>query len=396
MRILFLHEVNYLEKPIFEMHEFPEHLAALGHEVGFVQFPEGLSSSEVRSLGWKAKVPGRVLPSQNLTLYTPQNAAGNLLGRLKTALTFKRSFTSVVKDFRPDVVVSFSVPTSGWQALRVCKKLGIPFAFRALDVSHLIRKSVFSRLILNAEKFIYRNASAVSANNPAMADYCQTMGAVASRTFVDLPPIDLSHFADGQSQREQVRSKLGIPAETKVILYMGSFFYFSGLPQLVDEFAGSAKDGKVLVLVGGGEQDQELRQQVAKLGLAKKVLFTGFVGFNELPGYLAAADVAVNPMQSSLVSNAAFPNKVIQYLATGLAVATTGLKGLELTFGDVPGIRYSETPEQVMRDALEMSSSPELNALGRANQALIAEKFSKVEAVKAFETRLREAVENND
>jgi glycosyltransferase involved in cell wall biosynthesis len=395
VRILFLHEVNYLEKPIFEMHEFPEHLAALGHEVGFVQFPEGLSLEQVRSLGWRAQIPGRVLPGQNLTLYTPQNTAGDLIGRLKTALTFKRTFAAAVNDFSPDVVVSFSVPTSGWQALAVCKKLRIPYVFRALDVSHLIRKSAFSRLILSAEKFIYRNASAVSANNPAMADYCRNMGAVAAKTFVDLPPIDLSHFANGLSQRDQVRSKLGIPSESKVILYMGSFFYFSGLPQLVDEFARSATDNTVLVLVGGGEQDQELRHQVAKLGLTKKVLFTGFVGFNELPSYLAAADVAVNPMQSSLVSNAAFPNKVIQYLATGLAVATTKLKGLELTFGDVPGIRYSETPEQVMRDALDMSSSRELNSLGRANQVLVAEKFSKVEAVKAFETRLREAVENN-
>jgi glycosyltransferase involved in cell wall biosynthesis len=396
VRILFLHEVNYLEKPIFEMHEFPEHLAALGHEVGFVQFPEGLSLEQVRSLGWRALIPGRVLPGQTLTLYTPQNTAGGLLGRLKTALTFKRSFTLMVKDFRPDVVVSFSVPTSGWQALAVCRKLRIPFVFRALDVSHLIRKSVFSRLILSAEKFIYRNASAVSANNPAMADYCRNMGAGAAKTFVDLPPIDLSHFANGLSQRDQVRAKLGIPSESRVILYMGSFFYFSGLPQLVDEFARSAKDNTVLVLVGGGEQDQELRDQVATLGLTKKVLFTGFVGFNELPSYLAAADVAVNPMQSSLVSNAAFPNKVIQYLATGLAVATTKLKGLELTFGDVPGIRYSETPEQVMRDALEMSSSGELNSLGRANQVLVAERFSKVEAVKAFETRLRGVVEHND
>ena len=396
MRILFLHEVNYLEKPIFEMHEFPEHLASLGHQVGFVQFPEGLSLEQVRSLGWRTEIPGRVLPAQNLTLYTPQNAAGSLLGRLKTALTFKRTFTAAVKDFSPDVVVGFSVPTSGWQALAVCKKLRIPYVFRALDVSHLIRKSVFSRLILSAEKFIYRNASAVSANNPAMADYCRTIGAVATKTFVDLPPIDLSHFAAGLSKRDQVRSKLGIAKESKVILYMGSFFYFSGLPQLVDEFARSAPDDKVLVLVGGGEQDQQLRQQVAKLGLTTKVLFTGFVGFNELPSYLAAADVAVNPMQSSLVSNAAFPNKVIQYLATGLAVATTRLKGLELTFGDVPGIRYSETPEQVMREALNMSSSPELNALGRGNQTLVAEMFSQVEAVKAFETRLRGVVEQND
>jgi glycosyltransferase involved in cell wall biosynthesis len=395
VRILFLHEVNYLEKPIFEMHEFPEHLAALGHEIGFVQFPEGLSSSEVQALGCKSTVPGRVLRNQNLTLYTPQNAAGDLLGRLKTALTFKKTFTSVVKDFMPDVVVSFSVPTSGWQALSVCKKLGIPYVFRALDVSHLIRKSAFSRLILTAEKFIYRNASAVSANNPAMSEYCRSMGAVEAKTFVDLPPIDLSHFANGKSERSQIRSKLGIAIDSKVILYMGSFFYFSGLPQLVDEFARSAKGNAVLVLVGGGEQDQELRKQVTNLGLRGKVLFTGFVGFNELPGYLAAADVAVNPMQSSLVSNAAFPNKVIQYLATGLAVATTRLRGLEQTFGEVPGMRYSESPDQVMRDALELSNRGDLAALGKANQDLVAEKFSKVEAVKAFETRLRKVVEHH-
>ena len=396
MRILFLHEVNYLEKPIFEMHEFPEHLAALGHEIAFVQFPEGLSKEEVKALGWKTRIPGRVLPEQNLTLYTPQNAAGTLLGRLKTAFTFRKCFADVVGDFRPDVVVSFSVPTSGWQALAVSKKLGIPFVFRALDVSHLIRKSVFSPLILSAEKFVYRNASAVSANNSAMADYCRSMGAEATRTFVDLPPIDLSHFANGVAKRGQIRSKLGISPDSKVILYMGSFFYFSGLPQLVDEFAKSAQDNTVLVLVGGGEQDQELRHQVAKLGLTEKVLFTGFVNFPQLPGYLAAADVAVNPMQSSLVSNAAFPNKVIQYFATGLAVATTRLKGLWLTFGDVPGIRYSETPEQVMRDALELAKSPNLAELGAANQTLVAGKFSKVEAVKAFENRLQEVVQQND
>jgi glycosyltransferase involved in cell wall biosynthesis len=395
VRILFLHEVNYLEKPIFEMHEFPEHLAALGHEIGFVQFPEGLSQEKVRSLGWKTKIPGRVLPNQDLTLYTPQNTSGNLLGRLKTALTFKKTFTSVVKDFRPDVVVSFSVPTSGWQALSVCKKLGIPYVFRALDVSHLIRKSAFSSLILIAEKFIYRNASAVSANNPAMSEYCRSMGAIEAKTFVDLPPIDLSHFANGKSGRSHIRSKLEIAIDSKVILYMGSFFYFSGLPQLIDEFARSGKDDTVLVLVGGGEQDLELRQQVAKLGLKGKVLFTGFVGFNELPGYLAAADVAVNPMQSSLVSNAAFPNKVIQYLATGLAVATTRLRGLEQTFGEVPGMRYSGSPDQVMRDALELSNRGDLTALGEANQDLVAEKFSKVEAVKAFETRLRKVVEHH-
>ena len=108
------------------MHEFPEHLASLGHEVAFVQFPEGLSIEEARVLGWKTKISGRVLAQQRLTLYTPQNAEGTLLGRFKTALTFKQFFSEVVEDFKPDIVVSFSVPTPGWQSLKVARKLGIP------------------------------------------------------------------------------------------------------------------------------------------------------------------------------------------------------------------------------------------------------------------------------
>jgi len=134
LRILFLHEVNYLKKPIFEMHEFPEHLAALGHTVGFIQFPEGESSGSLAKTPFKQKVQGRVLTSQSLTLFSPKTSSGSFLGRLLTVLTFKGSFKRVVHDFEPDVVVSFSVPTSGWQAVQVCKKLGIPLMFRALDV----------------------------------------------------------------------------------------------------------------------------------------------------------------------------------------------------------------------------------------------------------------------
>ena len=40
MRVLFVHEVSFLDKPIFEMHEFPEYLASRGHEVHFVDFLE--------------------------------------------------------------------------------------------------------------------------------------------------------------------------------------------------------------------------------------------------------------------------------------------------------------------------------------------------------------------
>jgi glycosyltransferase involved in cell wall biosynthesis len=392
LRILFLHEVNYLEKPIFEMHEFPEHLALRGHQVGFVQFPEGWDKAKIKSQGFKSEIHGRVVPQARITLYTPQLASGLLIGRLLTALTFGSEFRKVVDDFRPDVIVSFSVPTSGWQALRVAKQRNIPYVFRALDVSHKIRKNLFSRLTLIAEKYVYKNATGISANNPAMAKYCMSMGAEAKRISVDLPPIDLDHFSRASGHRTEIRNSLGLDANHQVILYMGSFFYFSGLPEFVREFAKGASRNQRLVLIGGGEQEGELRKLVSELGLSDKVIFTGFVSFQDLPRYLSAADVAINTMHRSLVSNAAFPNKVIQYMASALPVVSTDLDGLRLTFGELPGLKLVQSPAEAFTAASELLSQSNLRELGANNQEVVARLFSKEGAVAALESLLAKTV----
>ncbi len=395
MRILFLHEVNYLEKPIFEMHEFPEYLSLRGHQVGFVQFPEGWTRKQVSAQGYTSQVPGRAAMESSITLFTPQNASGTLIGRLKTSLTFGKTFREILRNFKPDVVVSFSVPTSGWQSLRAAKGLSVPFVFRALDVSHKIRKNLFSPLIWSAERNIYKSADWVSANNPAMADYCISMGAKAESVSVDLPPIDLSHFSSSTSFRDEYRKKLGIDRDAKVVVYMGSFFYFSGLPEFIREFAKSDDPKVRLVLIGGGEQEKELRNLVRELGISERVIFTGFVGFTDLPKYLSVADVAINSMHRTLVSNAAFPNKVIQYMASGLPVVSTDLDGLRETFGKIEGLKLVSNAQEVFLESQRLLELSNLQEIGRLNQQTVARIFSKEGAVTAFESLLEKVVKSN-
>jgi glycosyltransferase involved in cell wall biosynthesis len=384
--------VNYLTKPIFEMHEFPEHLARLGHDVGFVQFPEGLSQSQIKDSSHRKRISGRVIRDAHLELFTPWTVNGSLVGRLFTAFFFYWQVKKILREFQPEVVVSFSVPTSGWQALIASRQAKIPYAFRALDVSHKIRQGVFSGLVKGAERFIYGNSSWVSANNPAMRDYCVDQGAVSNLSSVELPPLDLTHFGLSSSNTNDIRGQLGLKATDRVVLYMGSFFYFSGLPEVIASMTTAPKDVK-LVLVGGGEQDSELREQVKKLGLEKSVLFAGFVGFEALPSYLKLADVAINAMQRSLVSNTAFPNKVIQYLASGVPVVSTRLKGLETTFEDSPALVFVDSPEEVVSAALRVLGSDNPSRLQAEALALVETKFDLEHNVRAFESRLREVVE---
>jgi len=384
--------VNYLKKPIFEMHDFPEHLAALGHTVGFVQFPESESRASLAETPFKWQVKGRVLTSQSLALYTPKTSSGGFLGRLLAVLSFKRDFKKIVRDFEPDVVVSFSVPTSGWQAIQVCKKMGIPLVFRALDVSHKIRKSALSPLIKMAERYIYKNADWVSANNPAMLEYCLSLGAQRSKGSVELPPLDISHFRVTVVDTAKLQAQFEIPGSAHVCLYMGSFFYFSGLPELISSFAMDRKENEYLVLVGGGEQEAELRNLTAQLEIDTWVRFAGFVSFEDLPRYLSLATVAVNPMQRSVVSNAAFPNKVIQYMAAKLPVVSTRLDGLVQTFGDVSSLVYVDSSHLVYQAAQKLYSSPEIAKIGESNLKTVKEKFSINNAVKTMELRLEQLV----
>ena len=126
------------------------------------------------------------------------------------------------------------------------------------------------------------------------------MGGNVTHGSVDLPPLDTKRFSKNHPKSSE--------SVHKDILYMGSFFYFSGLPEVIKRFSEIAPDQMRLHLVGGGEQDLELRGLVQKLGLECKVIFHGFVDFNHLPDVFRLARVAINPMKKSEVSDLALPN----------------------------------------------------------------------------------------
>ena len=384
-----MHEVNYVTKPIYEMHEFPEHLAMRGHDVYFLQFPEGSNRRNRVSLPWSLKIHGRAVIGSEIRLLTPKVVTAGLLGRLITAATAGGIIERAIRDSKPDLIVSLAVPTYGWQAIKVAKKFSIPIVYRALDVSHLIRVSIFLPLVKAAERYVTTNADLISANNNAMADYVKALGSRESGVNIHYPPMDLEHYKKGDKQSGRRAMKVG--DSDKIILYMGSFFYFSGLVEVIREFArlSPSLDTK-LVLVGGGELDGELRALVGQLGLEEQVLFTGFVEFGDLPDYLSAADVLINPMKRTLASDSALPNKVIQYLAASKRVVSTSLTGVVETFVGYQGLQIVDSPEQCIGQAIQLAAEPETQGLG-GNLTLLQRAFGP-RAIEEFEAFLEQAV----
>jgi glycosyltransferase involved in cell wall biosynthesis len=188
-----------------------------------------------------------------------------------------------------------------------------------------------------------------------MKKYCDGLSGRLKPTLVNYPPLDLKHFSPGVRDQE-LCTELGISPADKVITYMGSFFYFSGLPEVIRAFATQVgKDTDVkLLLIGGGEQEKELLALVSELELNDRVIFTGFVPYVQLPKYLRISDVAINPLKISTVASVAFPHKVLQYLATGLPVVSSRLDGLVAALDGIQGLFWVDSPEACMSTALEM------------------------------------------
>lgn len=351
-----VHEVDYLEKVIYEIHEFPEMLAAAGHEVTFFHFQEGADRKK-KNLFRRRVVDGRVVPGSRIKIVGPHQFGIPAIDRLWATLSCVPALINLFRETKFDVVLNFAVPTYGMQVLAVSKIFGVPVVHRALDASHEIRESIYRLPILAIEKILYRTVDTLSANNEAMRQYCEGLSGRRKPSYINYPPLDLRHFAQSHSDG-QLREQLGINEQDKVITYMGSFFYFSGLPESVEAFAGFvAKDKNLkLLLIGGGEQEKELRAQVEKLGIGGNVIFTGFIPYADLPKYLRLSSVAINPLKISQVASVAFPHKVLQYLATGLTVVSTRLDGLISAIDGIEGLHWVDNSRASIAKAYELIS----------------------------------------
>ncbi|PWC03808.1 glycosyltransferase family 4 protein [Agromyces badenianii] len=390
MRVLFIHEVNYSNKVIFEMHEFPELLALKGHDVTFFHFPESPETPSRSLRTRRESIGGRVYPDARIDLVTPPTLGGSVLERYVAPIWNLPSLRAEVSSGRYDVIVLYAVPTSGWQTVALARHYGVPVIFRALDVSHQIRRSPLSPLIRAAEKYIYRNAALLSGNNPAMVDYCVRISGRTGRTRVNLPPVDLRHFEESQAHIR--REDLGLGPDDRVVLYMGSFFTFSGLDIALEGFAEQFRlhPRLKLVLVGGGDLDESLRRDVTRLGLEDRVVFTGVVPYADLPGYLHIADVAINPFVPQLLTHVALPHKILQYMAAGVPTVSTSLDGIRSILGDDSGVSWVDGPADIAQAATAVAFlEPEARAKIAAQQrAFVDATFAKDASVASLEDAL--------
>ena len=101
MRILFIHEVSWRDKVIYEIHDIPELLSLAGHEVTFIDFPEITKQDVVKKFHrWKTTEShgiSRAHQNSAVDVLTPGYVTTGSLGRFLASLTFVPLFWRTIK-----------------------------------------------------------------------------------------------------------------------------------------------------------------------------------------------------------------------------------------------------------------------------------------------------------
>jgi glycosyltransferase involved in cell wall biosynthesis len=127
-----------------------------------------------------------------------------------------------------------------------------------------------------------------------------------------------------QEQKRTLRAKLGIGDEP-FALYLGTVPLGSDLDLALDALAslGDQLPRVWLVIAGTGDGLPALRAHAQAAGVADRTLFPGWIEPEQVPVYLAAADVIVNPYRDTLINRAKCAGKVVSAMALGKVVVTS-------------------------------------------------------------------------
>ena len=382
MKFLFVHEVNWLEKVSYEIHDIPELLSIAGHDVTFIDFPE-FSKTDPRNkrFGFKttrAFAQSRAHTGSKVDVFTPGGVVGGNLRRYFATVTFSPLFWRTIKERQIDVVVLYGVPTNGWQTVFLAKFLKVPVIFRVIDIAHLLRETRFKSLVKLVERYIYKNVGHISAHNEALKNYCIDMGASAKKVSIDFPSIDLDRFKP-YTRDEDLALTLGIKPGQKVVFFRGTLYRFSGLETFIELFANYLRQNAdtCLLIVGGGEAVPVIRQTILKLNLQQQVILTPFVAYDELVRHICLADVSINTFVPSLVTHCVLPGRVLQSMACGIPVVSTPLQGIMSYSQGTDTVIYRELDQSFVNAVSDLlSDATKRQNLGVAGRDLVTSKGS--------------------
>ncbi len=345
---------------------------------------------------------GRAYPTHRVKWYQREEVDGIHVHRVWTYLAPNRgvlrrtlnylSFvpTSVLRALslgRFDVIVGtspqFFCAVAAWAAAAVRRT---PWIFELRDLwpesigaVGAIRTSLVLRLLERIELRMYRSAARVVCLTRAFMANLERRGIETSK--LDYVPNGIAPSFWSGGSRQAGRDLLGVAADEIAVSYIGTVGMAHGLATVLEAAQSLATSHPWIrfYVVGDGAELPELKERAASSGLTN-VIFTGLRPRDEIPGIMAATDIALVTLKPSDTFKAVLPSKLFEAMAARrpvvLAVDGEAKQILEQASGGVcvqPGNAVA-----LANAVVTLAASAELRTqLGTSGANYVAHEFNR-------------------
>jgi PEP-CTERM/exosortase A-associated glycosyltransferase len=276
----------------------------------------------------------------------------------------------VVHQEKVELIHSHSPSLNGLAALRVSAKLKLPLLYeaRAFWEDAAVNHGTFRELSLryrvsrSVESFLFKRATGVVTICNGMRDDLIQRGIKPERIQVVPNGVDLDFFQPMAPDPELVE-KFALNGKL-VFGFIGSFYRYEGLRFLLKTFPDlTAKlPGAKLILVGGGYDEQILRERAKAYG--NTVIFAGQVPHDSIKKFYSILDVFVCPREQIRLTELVTPLKPLEAMGMGKTVLASDVGGhQELIQHDKTGLLFrAGSEDDFLKQAVRAAKNTKLRA----------------------------------
>ncbi len=273
-----------------------------------------------------------------------------------------RTLHAPVREFTPDVVLSYWLYPDAFGAMHAAKRAKLPLVVGARGSDLRVRDAISKRLtrpVLHAAQRIL--VVSEDLGRVATQDYA------ADPDTIRVIPNGCDARIFRPQSRTDARTALDVPNDAELVVYVGRLVAEKGLRELCDAMARLATQRPHLqmVLVGEGPLRDELAACIAA-DPALRIRLAGAQGPNTVAQWMAAADLVTLPSYSE-----GHPNVLVEALACGRPVVATPVGGIPEVVDAASGILLPARDPTALAEALSQ-------ALDRNwDEAALARRFSR-------------------